>query len=82
MNAPERKALIIGCGVAGPAVALFLKRAGLHAEVFEARSAAAEDAGFFLNLAPNGMNVLKCWVLIDASSPKGSRRPASPFLVG
>lgn len=56
---PTKKALIIGCGVAGPAVALFLKRAGLDAEVYEARSAAEEDAGFFLNLAPNGMNVLK-----------------------
>ena len=59
MNAPKRKALIIGCGVAGPAVALFLTRAGLDVEVFEARSAAEEDVGFFLNLAPNGMNVLK-----------------------
>lgn len=58
MNAPK-KALVIGCGVAGPAIALFLKRAGLQAEVFEARSATEEDAGFFLNLAPNGMNVLK-----------------------
>lgn len=59
MQLSTKKALIIGCGIAGPAVALFLKRAGLDTEVYEARSAAAEDAGFFLNLAPNGMNVLK-----------------------
>jgi len=56
---PQRKALIIGAGVAGPALALFLQRAGIQAEVFEARSAAEEDAGFFLNLGPNGGNVLK-----------------------
>lgn len=59
MSSPTRKALIIGCGIAGPAVALFLKRAGIGAEVYEARSASAEDTGFFLNIAPNGMNVLK-----------------------
>ncbi len=50
-----KKALIIGGGVAGPATALFLNRAGIAAEVYEARSATDEDAGFFLNLAPNGM---------------------------
>ena len=36
-----------------------LQRAGIAATVFEARSAAEEDAGFFLNLGPNGGNVLK-----------------------
>lgn len=56
---PRRKALIVGGGVAGPALALFLQRAGIEAAVFEARSAAEEDAGFFLNLGPNGVNVLK-----------------------
>jgi 2-polyprenyl-6-methoxyphenol hydroxylase-like FAD-dependent oxidoreductase len=55
----RRKALIIGGGVAGPALALFLQRAGIEATIFEARSAAEEDAGFFLNLGPNGVNVLK-----------------------
>jgi 2-polyprenyl-6-methoxyphenol hydroxylase-like FAD-dependent oxidoreductase len=55
----QRKALIIGGGVAGPALALFLQRAGVDATVFEARSAADDDAGFFLNLGPNGVNVLK-----------------------
>ena len=55
----KQKALIIGGGIAGPATALFLNRAGIAAEVYEARSATDEDAGFFLNIAPNGMNVLK-----------------------
>lgn len=71
MNAPPRKALISGCGVAGSAVALFLKRAGLQVEVFEARSAAEEDAGFFLNLAPNGMNVLKTLGIDRRLEPEG-----------
>src|SRR5688500_1508493 len=55
----QRKALIIGGGVAGSALALFLQRAGIGADIFEARSAAEEDAGYFLNLGPNGVNVLK-----------------------
>ena len=59
MSLPNKKALVIGCGIAGPAVALFLKRAGIDAEIYEARGETAQDAGFFLNLAPNGMNVLK-----------------------
>lgn len=54
-----RKVLIIGCGVAGPATALFLKQAGLSAEVYEARGAEEAGGGFFLYLAPNGVNVLK-----------------------
>ena len=31
-----RKALIIGAGIAGPTTAIFLKQAGIDAEVFEA----------------------------------------------
>lgn len=37
MNEQKKKALIIGCGIAGSAVALFLKRAGFEAEIYEAR---------------------------------------------
>ena len=37
MNKSSMKALIIGCGVAGPVVALFLQRAGIEAEIYEAR---------------------------------------------
>jgi 2-polyprenyl-6-methoxyphenol hydroxylase-like FAD-dependent oxidoreductase len=63
--APQRTALIVGGGVAGPALAIFLQRSGIRAEVFEARSAAEGDAGFFLNLGPNGGNVLK---MLDISA--------------
>ncbi|HEX6938577.1 MAG TPA: FAD-dependent monooxygenase [Longimicrobiales bacterium] len=55
----ERKALIIGCGIAGPVAAMFLERVGIGAEIFEARSGPDDEAGAFLNLMPNGMNVLK-----------------------
>ena len=52
-----RKALIIGAGIAGPVVALFLKRAGIDAAVFEAWPYSTGIGGG-LQIAPNGMHVL------------------------
>ena len=49
---------IVGCGIAGPVLALFLKRIGIEAVIFERRGRAAVDDGAFLGVAPNGMNVL------------------------
>jgi len=60
------KALIIGCGVAGPAVALFLRRAGIEAEIYEAQPVPDDYAGLFLTVAANGMNILK---LLDLYEP-------------
>jgi salicylate hydroxylase len=51
MSAP--KVLIRGCGVAGPAVALFLRRKGYIPVVLE-RSTSADSEGSALGLAPNG----------------------------
>ncbi|WP_128545898.1 FAD-dependent oxidoreductase [Larkinella soli] len=59
MKTSPRKALIIGSGIAGPALALFLQKAGIESEIYEARPGPEDEAGAFLNLAPNGMNVLK-----------------------
>ena len=55
----KRKALIIGGGIAGPALALFLKRAGIDAAVYEAKPSPSRYAGLFLNVAPNGLDVLR-----------------------
>ena len=55
----DRQGLIIGAGVAGPAAAMALRRVGMDAIVFEASPAPRDDAGAFLNLAPNGINVLR-----------------------
>jgi 2-polyprenyl-6-methoxyphenol hydroxylase-like FAD-dependent oxidoreductase len=57
MAISSRRALIIGGGVAGPVLALFLKQAGFDPQVFEA-SDGPNDAGGALGLASNGMNVL------------------------
>ena len=51
------KALIVGAGVAGPAAAILLKRAGFNVELFEAWPHSAGIGGG-LQIAPNGMRVL------------------------
>src|SRR2546423_15564687 len=69
MQNQTRKALIIGCGIAGPALALFLKRAGIEAEIYEARE---QPEGFSLTLASNGVAVLKELGLDQAARAEGS----------
>ena len=59
------RALIIGCGVAGPAVALFLRRAGWEPVIYEAVAQPEEYHGLFLNLATNGLEVLASLGLRD-----------------
>lgn len=58
----NNKAIIIGAGVAGPILALQLKKAGFEAEVFESRAEGNTKEGAFLGLTPNGLNVLKTFV--------------------
>lgn len=63
--------LIAGGGIAGPALALFLRRAGIAATLFEARDD-RDDIGGGLSLAPNGMNVLDALGLADAAQTLGT----------
>lgn len=49
------KVSIIGAGIAGPALAVFLRKLGHQVTVCEARQS---EGGAFLTLAPNGMHVL------------------------
>lgn len=55
----SKKVLIIGCGIAGPAMALFLQRAGMETVIYESEKEASDYAGLFLNLARNGLRVLE-----------------------
>jgi 2-polyprenyl-6-methoxyphenol hydroxylase-like FAD-dependent oxidoreductase len=54
-----RTAIIVGCGIAGPVMALALRRAGWSAAIHEARAAPDDEAGVFLNVVANGMNALR-----------------------
>ncbi len=52
------RAVIVGGGVAGPALGLALERAGVEAVLLERRAAAAAEAGSYLTLSPNGLDAL------------------------
>ena len=60
----EVAVLIIGCGVAGPVLANFLKRKGYHPIVFEKVSKLG-DVGASLMLMPNGFVLLKASKRLD-----------------
>ncbi|MEV4539778.1 NAD(P)/FAD-dependent oxidoreductase [Asanoa sp. NPDC049518] len=52
-----RTALVIGGGIAGPATAMALRKAGIDATVYEAST--TPRGGAFLTLAPNGVDALR-----------------------
>ena len=60
------RALIVGGGVAGPAVALGLHRVGIESVVLERRAVVDPDAGSYLTLSPNGLAALGA---LDALEP-------------
>ena len=51
--------VIVGAGIGGPALSIALKRAGIESIVYEASEEPRDNAGAFLNLAPNGLAVLQ-----------------------
>jgi FAD-dependent urate hydroxylase len=54
----SKRVVIVGGGIAGPVLGMFLKRVGIDAVVCEQRSRDTITEGLFLGVAPNGMNVL------------------------
>lgn len=66
----NRKVIIIGAGIAGISLALFLKKIGLKAALFEFRGP-QESMGGGLNIAPNGMYVLAALGLAGEVMEKG-----------
>ncbi|WP_407152194.1 FAD-dependent oxidoreductase [Bradyrhizobium sp. ORS 86] len=71
MTYRPRKALVIGSGIAGPVTALFLKRAGIDVELYEAWPYSTGIGGG-LQIAPNGMRVLAELGLADDLIKRGS----------
>jgi 2-polyprenyl-6-methoxyphenol hydroxylase-like FAD-dependent oxidoreductase len=65
------KALIIGGGIAGPVTAIFLKKAGIDVEMFEAWPYSG-GIGSGLQIAPNGMHVLAEIGLAEEMMRRGS----------
>ena len=75
MKSSNRKALIIGAGIAGPITALFFQCSGIEAEIYEVRSEAEISTGWFLNLAGNGIEVLKTLKTDEPIRAEGSPVP-------
>jgi 2-polyprenyl-6-methoxyphenol hydroxylase-like FAD-dependent oxidoreductase len=75
MYTTRKKAVIIGCGIAGPAVAMLFKRVGIDATIYEAQAAPDDYAGLFLNLASNGREVLRTLGLDDRLASEGFACP-------
>jgi 2-polyprenyl-6-methoxyphenol hydroxylase-like FAD-dependent oxidoreductase len=75
-------ALVIGGGVAGPAVAMFLVRSGWGVRIVEAAPSPEGDGGSFLNVAANGLDVLAQLGLRDALVADGHRAGRMLMLSG
>lgn len=58
MTSIRKDVLIIGCGIAGPVLAMLLERIGMRPVIYEAQSTPMDYAGSFQNMASNGLNVL------------------------
>lgn len=69
----QQNAIIIGGGIAGPAMALALQQVGIASTIYEASASPRDKAGAFLNLAPNGLNVLRALALDDLTTELGFR---------
>ncbi|MDH7794773.1 MULTISPECIES: NAD(P)/FAD-dependent oxidoreductase [unclassified Beijerinckia] len=69
--ASPRHVLIVGGGIAGPALALFLAKAGIRATIYEAHGELANIGGAIC-IAPNGMNVLAQIGLADRVADAGT----------
>ena len=75
----SRRVLIIGGGIAGPTLSMFLRRAGIDVEVFEAYPR-AENVGGGFQIAPNGMRVFEALGLAPAIAAEGSAAGEFTFL--
>ena len=69
------RALVIGAGVAGPAVAMFLQRAGWEVGIYESDAEPDPFEGLFLNVATNGLAVLAELGMGDRLLSDGHRAP-------
>jgi 2-polyprenyl-6-methoxyphenol hydroxylase-like FAD-dependent oxidoreductase len=73
---PTSRAIVIGGGIAGPAVSLFLQRGGIAPQIFEAYPEPSTIGGGF-QIAPNGMRVLKALGLANQVVAAGA--PSDTF---
>ncbi|MGI9565763.1 MAG: FAD-dependent oxidoreductase [Nitrosopumilus sp.] len=59
MEQNRKKTIIIGCGIAGPTLAMALQKCGIESTIYESQESPSDNRGLFLHLGPNGVNILK-----------------------
>jgi 2-polyprenyl-6-methoxyphenol hydroxylase-like FAD-dependent oxidoreductase len=72
----RRTALIIGAGIAGPATAMALQKAGIDAVVHEAHPTGADGIGVYLTLGSNGVDALRVLGVDEPVLAAGFATPA------
>ena len=55
----KKKVIIIGCGIAGPTLAMALQKCGIKSIIYDSQKSPDDSRGLFLYLGPNGVNILK-----------------------
>jgi 2-polyprenyl-6-methoxyphenol hydroxylase-like FAD-dependent oxidoreductase len=65
MRTINKRAIIIGCGIAGPVMAMALQRIGVRAIIYEGQQQPNDGKGVFLGISPNGLNVLKEFIPLE-----------------
>ncbi|MCX4820564.1 FAD-dependent monooxygenase [Streptomyces sp. NBC_01142] len=78
--AGTRRAVLIGCGIAGPVLAMYLQRIGVTAVIYEGIDAPRDEVGAFLNLAPNGLAVLDTLGIRAEVEKYGTQTTSTAFL--
>jgi 2-polyprenyl-6-methoxyphenol hydroxylase-like FAD-dependent oxidoreductase len=68
--------MVIGGGIAGPAAAMALQKAGIDPVVYEAHPAGADGIGAFLTLASNGVDALRVLGADEPALAAGFPTPA------
>ena len=71
MKSQNLQAIVVGGGIAGPALALLLKKAGMSSTVYEPHPR-LEDVGGGFTIAPNGINVLEEVGVADSIASSGA----------
>lgn len=74
----NKKAIIIGCGIAGPTLAMALQKCGIESTIYEYQESPADNRGLFLHLGPNGVNILKTLEIDETVRKEG--HPCNNFV--
>ena len=75
----NKKAIIIGCGIAGPTLAMALRKGGIESTIYESRESPVDHIGLFFYLGTNGVNILKTLGIEDKIRERGHSCKTSIF---